>query len=167
MVASSWVLGKTNHNKKQDNLLSSMKTPIITFFIHATIGLRIHWANGSRCWYLVRSSRSLMKQRSEVCIMCNLWPNSQSRHWDSHYGQLWTWEQRVWNLACTSYLVIGEKIGQKNSKFSWNCNGKKKNRFLQNELWTLNPCCEIRSRTEDNKISNCVSTFFTKCFCSL
>jgi hypothetical protein len=31
----------------------------------------------------------------------------------------------------------------------------------------LNPCCEIRSRTEDNKISNCVSTFFTKCFCSL
>jgi hypothetical protein len=49
VVASSWVLGKTNHNKNQDNLLSSMKTPIITFFIHATIGLWIHWANGSRC----------------------------------------------------------------------------------------------------------------------
>jgi len=44
---------------------------------------------------------------------------------------------------------------------------KKKEQISSKWAVNIEPCCKIRSRTEDNKISNCVSSFFTKCFCFL
>jgi hypothetical protein len=47
-------------------------------------------ANESSEWYLVRTSRSLMKWRSKVMnglyVTCNLRPDSQSEPWDSQAG---------------------------------------------------------------------------------
>jgi hypothetical protein len=44
-----------------------------------------HWANENLGWYVVLTSRLLMKQRLRV-LGCNSWSTSQSKHQDSHMG---------------------------------------------------------------------------------
>jgi hypothetical protein len=82
-MAMSPFLGMVNHNENQDALSSSKKKVIVTF---PSKKLRVTKSWG-QCWYLVLTSRPLMKWSLKV-MAYNWWPDSQSEHQDSHYCQL-------------------------------------------------------------------------------
>ncbi len=82
-VAMSPFTGMVNHNGNQDALFSSKKKVTVTFLSKK---LRVTNSLG-QCWYLVLTSRPLMKWSLKV-MAYNWWPDSQSEHQDSHYCQL-------------------------------------------------------------------------------
>ncbi len=75
--------GMVNRNENQDALFSSKKKVTITF---PSKKLKVTKSLG-QCWYLVLTSRPLMKWSLKV-MAYNRWPDSQSEHQDSHYCQL-------------------------------------------------------------------------------
>jgi hypothetical protein len=81
-VAMSPFRGIVKHNENQDALLSSEKKVTVTFLSKK---LRVTKSLG-QCWYLVLTSRPLMKWSLKV-MAYNWWPDSQSEHQDSHYCQ--------------------------------------------------------------------------------
>jgi hypothetical protein len=79
--------GIVNHNENQDALFSSEKNVTVTFLSKK---LRVTKSLG-QCWYLVLTSRPLMKWSLKV-MAYNWWLDSQSEHQDSHYCQLYIGE---------------------------------------------------------------------------
>lgn len=75
-------------------LVSSTKRVAVKFSSKKQRIMGVIWPIGSQCWYLVPTSRLLLKWRFTV-MGYNSCPDSQSERWDSHFHQLQSTEKPI------------------------------------------------------------------------